>query len=188
MTDPCFFGYGSLVNRATQDYPDARRAWLSGWRREWRSTALRTQAFLSVRPDPATEIAGLVARVPGADWAALDERETGYARHPVDLRSETMALSAQVYAVEARHFTQNHAPQPILLSYLDVVLQGYLQEFGPEGVAGFVDTTDGWDRPILDDRADAIYPRAQHLSRDEMRLVNDHIAALGCEVLPKGAL
>ena len=188
MTDPCFFGYGSLVNRATQDYPDARRAWLSGWRRMWQSTGLRDQAFLSVLPDPTSEIAGLVARVPGADWAELDLRETGYARHPVTLRSETTAVSAQVYAVEARHFAENLQPQPILLSYLDVVLQGYLREFGTEGVAAFVDTTDGWERPILDDRADPIYPRAQRLDREETQLVDGHIAALGCEIWPKAAL
>ena len=31
---PRFFGYGSLVNRDTHDYPNAVRATLSGWRRK----------------------------------------------------------------------------------------------------------------------------------------------------------
>ena len=33
---------------------------------------------------------------------------------------------------------------PILLSYLDVVVQGYLAEFGEAGVARFFASTDGW--------------------------------------------
>ena len=32
---PCFFGYGSLVNRNTHAYPDARPAQLRGWHRLW---------------------------------------------------------------------------------------------------------------------------------------------------------
>ncbi|MDX5384038.1 MAG: gamma-glutamylcyclotransferase, partial [Rhodobacterales bacterium] len=39
MKDAFFFGYGSLVNRATHDYGQARAATLPGWRRAWRHTA-----------------------------------------------------------------------------------------------------------------------------------------------------
>jgi hypothetical protein len=53
---------------------------------------------------------------------------------------------------------------PVLLSYLDVVVQGYLQEFDEAGVAHFFDTTDGWDAPLLDDRTHPHYPRPSHRS------------------------
>ncbi len=33
MADPYFFGYSSLVNLATHDFPDPRPATLRGWRR-----------------------------------------------------------------------------------------------------------------------------------------------------------
>ncbi len=188
MIDPQFFGYGSLVNRATQTYPQARHAWLAGWRREWRKSDHRRSVFLSVRPDPTTEIAGLVAEIPGADWTALDEREAYYARHPVALRTETGATDAQVYAVEPRFYGNGPDEHPILLSYLDVVLQGYRREFGEQGVADFIETTDGWDTPILDDRSDPRYTRAQVLSLAETRLVDDHLAALGCCILPLSAM
>ena len=79
---PYFFGYGSLVNRATHDYPDARPARLRGWRRCWVKTSARDAVFLSVEPDPATTIDGLIAAVPNADWAALDLREAAYDRIP----------------------------------------------------------------------------------------------------------
>jgi len=179
MNDPMFFGFGSLVNRATQNYPGAQHAWLSGWRREWVKPNFRKLTFLSVRPDPLCEIAGLAARVPGADWTALDEREAYYARHPVALRTASGPIDAQVYAVEKQYETEGQDGHAILLSYLDVVLQGYLREFGEQGVADFIDTTDGWETPVLDDRHAPIYPRAQSLSNAERGLVDDHLAALG---------
>ncbi|MEO0752271.1 MAG: gamma-glutamylcyclotransferase family protein, partial [Pseudomonadota bacterium] len=79
-TDAYFFGYGSLVNRNTHDYPDARPARLLGWRRVWRHTDLRPVAYLTVVPDDTAEIDGLMAAVPNADWAALDIRERAYDR------------------------------------------------------------------------------------------------------------
>jgi hypothetical protein len=67
---------------------------------------------------------------------------------------------------------------PILLSYIDVVVQGYLHMHGHDGVAHFFETTDGWDTLILNDRADPIYPRHQTLSAQERDLVDSHLAAV----------
>ena len=47
-----FFGYGSLVNRATHSYPQAQRARLHNWRRVWVRTAMREVVFLSIHPAP----------------------------------------------------------------------------------------------------------------------------------------
>ena len=78
--DAYFFGYGSLVNRNTHHFADAHRAQLRGWRRAWRHTSLREVAYLTVVPDEASVIDGLIAAVPADDWAALDEREGAYDR------------------------------------------------------------------------------------------------------------
>lgn len=51
-------------------------------------------------------------------------------------------------------------------------------EFGEAGVARFFATTDGWDAPILDDRAKPQYPRAQQLSSAETALVDRMLRAL----------
>ena len=177
---PYFFGYGSLVNRSTHTYPDARPAQLSGWRRVWVRTARRDVVFLSVEPDIETSIDGLIAAVPGADWQALDAREFGYDRlssgsavlHDV-LPSPDMAHYS--IAPQHRHTDGNHT---ILLSYLDVVVQGFYREYGPEGVTRFFDTTQGWDSPILNDRAAPRYPRHQTLTRQETALVDDNLARL----------
>lgn len=182
---PCFFGYGSLVNRATHVYAQAARAQLSGWRRKWVFTQGRATAYLSVIEDRATTIEGLIAQVPGADWSALDAREHGYARilsgaaarHP-------HAPQTQIshYAVPPEHWvtgTDTH----ILLSYLDVVVQGYLAEYGAGGVADFFATTDGWDTPVLNDRAAPRYPRAQRLTAQETALVDQHLALRGTPII-----
>lgn len=175
MSDPYFFGYGSLVNRQTHSFPDARTARVRGWRRAWQGTSLRKVAFLTAVPDSTGEIAGLVAAVPGADWGALDERERAYARHPVIASDHGLSDLAQVqiYAVEPAHI--DAGAHPILLSYLDTVIQGYLTEFGTAGAQAFFDTTDGWHFPVLDDRSDPVYPRATVLSDEERAFVDDHL-------------
>lgn len=174
-----FFGYGSLVNRATQSYPGAQAARLTGWRRVWVQTG-RPLALLSAEPAPGVVIDGLVAEVPGSDWAALDRREAAYLRHAVT----TDCGPAQVYAVPAGPQASPGQRHPILLSYLDVVVQGFLREFGPGGAARFFASTAGWDCPVLDDRAAPRYPRAQRLDAAETDLVDGALAALGVVRLP----
>ena len=177
MTHPRFFGYGSLVNVSTHTYPETRKATLKGWRRVWRHTKLRPQAFLSIEPDANTVLQGLTADVPHADWAALDLREEGYARHDVSHLVSEPAQTA-VYVVEQAHFADHPDEHPILLSYLDVVVQGYLHQFGTEGVAHFFNSTAGWNAPIFNDREAPLYPRAQRLSDDERALVDHHLHIL----------
>ncbi len=181
---PYFFGYGSLVNRNTHAYPDAQPARLQGWRRNWVRTGGRDTVFLSVKPDPDSTIEGLIAAVPGADWVALDTREGGYQR----IASGGAVVHGLVPAPDISHYrvpdesalAQGH--HVILLSYLDVVVQGFLREFGETGVDDFFATTDGWDTPVLNDRAEPRYPRAQALSSAETALVDDHLTRLSARV------
>ncbi|QBY02499.1 gamma-glutamylcyclotransferase [Rhodophyticola sp. CCM32] len=184
MSDPFFFGYGSLVNRATHDFPRAARARVTGWDRLWKRTRLRKLAFLTAVEAPGVEIDGLIAAVPGADWAALDEREHAYHRLPVgQITHEHGALpDIQIYRTKPEYDTDATEEYPILLSYLDTVIQGYLREFGEIGARGFFDTTKGWEAPILNDRTAPIYPRAQPLEADERRFVDDHLAALSAVI------
>ena len=179
MSDPAFFGYGSLVNLATHSYDDPRPAVLQGWQRVWQRTKLRKAAFLSVAPCPDTVLHGVIARVPGADWAALDQREAAYQRHDVTVtvHHDGPKAPTAVYQVKPAHLSdaQDH---PILRSYLDVVVQGYLKVHGEAGVAQFFDTTDGWNMPIFDDRTAPLYPRHQVLTAAETALVDHHLAAM----------
>lgn len=184
MTAPYFFGYGSLVNLSTHDFPDPRPARLHGWRRVWRHTDLRPVAFLTAVPDAKSEIEGMIAHVPRNDWAALDEREWAYDRIPAT-HSVTHPLTHDVeIAVYAVPQAKQNGPtdrHPLLLSYIDVVVQGYLRAFGQDGADRFFATTDGWDTPILNDRPAPRYPRHQQLKTDETAFVDDRLNALSAK-------
>ena len=179
MSNAFFFGYGSLVNVHTHTYGETAKAQLTGWERVWRTTTLREVPFLTVRPAKATSIDGLIAHVPGNDWAQLDAREYGYDRlNPPVLHDKGDGLDIATYVVPDRLIAPGQKGA-ILLSYLDVVVQGFLAEFGEAGVRRFFDTTSGWDHPIDNDRKDPKYPRHQTLSSDERDLVTSELARIG---------
>ena len=184
--DPFFFGYGSLVNRKTHDYPTALPARARGWRRVWRHTSRRPAAFLSVREAPGHQIEGLVAAVPGGDWAALDAREAAYDRLPLAApdvaHDHPHPITVSIYRTSPAHEAPE-AAHPILLSYLDCVVQGFLHVFGEAGADRFFETTDGWDGTILDDRAAPRYPRHVDLTAFERDFVDDRLARLPARII-----
>ncbi|MEM9435231.1 MAG: gamma-glutamylcyclotransferase family protein [Pseudomonadota bacterium] len=184
ISDPFFFGYGSLVNTKTHDYARTAPATLKDWTRTWEHTSTRELAFLSAKPAVGTSIEGLIAHVPDDDWTALDVRETGYQRTPLapDLvqHKTNGDIEIQVY-----HVVDDVDPTqrcPILMSYLDVVVQGFLTVYGEAGVEKFFATTIGWDTIILDDRKTPKYPRHQILTPIERDLVDAHLKTLPAEI------
>lgn len=170
------FGYGSLVNRRTHRHSPAVRATVPGWVRVWTHTAYAPRAILSVEPAPGRQIDGLALPVKEAEKPALFEREKAY-----DM--VTVEGDLALFTIPAGKHPPADEMHPILYSYLEVVVQGYLAEFGERGVAEFFDSTNGWDAPLLDDRADPIYPRAQKLGSDERDLVEAHVTLLGLDIL-----
>lgn len=179
-----FFGYGSLVNLATHDYQNPRKAQVNGWRRQWVYSSTRGLSFLSVTKDPQSSIQGLVANVTHIGWDALDEREIEYNR--VELSQTELEIEGlngvQIYVAAPHHIAPNGPKKPISLSYIDCVVQGFLHQFGESGVSAFFDTTSGWDRPIKNDRECPIYPRAQKLSTDQTQLVDHHLARISAVI------
>ncbi|WP_377191210.1 gamma-glutamylcyclotransferase family protein [Ruegeria meonggei] len=186
MADPYFFGYGSLVNLSTHDFPDPRPALLKGWRRAWRHTDLRPVAFLTAVPDPQAEIEGMIAHVPRNDWAALDEREWAYDRIPATQSVKhplTHDIEIAVYSVPQGRHGEPSSHHPLLLSYIDVVVQGYLRAFGEGGADRFFATTDGWDAPVLNDRDAPRYPRHQQLKMAETEFVDDRLRRCAARIV-----
>lgn len=184
--DPYFFGYGSLVNVMTHSYANPAKAALKGWRRAWRHTRHRDISFLTAVPDQDAEILGLIAPVPNADWAALDAREFAYDRCDAQgmvTHSLPNRIDIAVYAIPESDQAIPTSDNPILLSYLDVVIQGYLHQFGQDGVKHFEETTLGWDAPILNDRTSPLYPRAQILSAQETKTVDNLIENVGATLI-----
>lgn len=176
-----------MVNRLTHSYDGCVPASVRGWRRAWVSSSRRGRSFLSVVPAPDSVLHGLIAVVPGNDWAALDEREHAYFRSEVQAGTLTCDLAqppfVQIYQANPDFIDPTDSRKPILLSYIDVVVQGYLNVFGEEGVEAFFATTQGWDTPILDDRGQPVYARPQQLSLAETALVDRHLSRLSAQVV-----
>ncbi|MAA98331.1 MAG: gamma-glutamylcyclotransferase [Stappia sp.] len=194
-----YFGYGSLVNTRTLG-EDARATagTLSGWRREWRAWWPGTPdgagapapgrvspCTLTVRRDPASAIRGVLVSEPAERLAVLDKREHRYVR--VDGIGEQFRCDAQgapgpgdafLYEADSRIRRAGTDAHPILQSYLDCVLAGFLAFWGEEGVRHFLETTDGWEAPILADRSAPLYPRAQEIAPDVLARFDALLAPL----------
>lgn len=171
-----FFGFGSLVNLQTHSYVDASPTEITGWKREWVSSRLRDFAFLSVTPSPETTLQGMRASTQGIGWDALDIREEGYYRHPLQGQDMQMYIGdPKAIRTDIKH--------PIQLSYLDCVVQGFHDHFGTDGVANFFATTQNWDHPILDDRDAPLYPRATVLTDTQRGLVDTHLATVNATII-----
>ncbi len=172
-----YFGYGSLVNRATHRTAivDAMPARLAGWRRFWRARPDMPgfpAALLTVRPQADAACDGLLVVDRAENLAAVDAREARYRRVPLSPAALDLAgvlpRDCPVYVYEAVPDLPLHPEPPkILRSYLDAVMQGFLVEHGEDGLRRLVAETEGFDTPIHEDRHAPVYPRAVALSAAE---------------------
>ncbi|SOE08604.1 hypothetical protein SAMN05877838_0328 [Hoeflea halophila] len=209
-----YFGYGSLVNRATltHGHVAAHPARLKGWRRTWRprpdmgavtgehgpgaGAGLPQElapSLLTAHRAAGAAIDGLLVIDFAVNLPGIDAREFRY--HRRDIRLADLEFDASgadsgqwpghglgdgirlhVYEARTEH-PVSEGPAPILRSYLDAVLQGFLREFGPESVHRFIAETDAFHTPIHEDRAAPLYPRAVRLSPAEIELFDAALAA-----------
>jgi hypothetical protein len=199
-----YFGYGSLVNRATlrTEIVAAFPARLNGWRRTWRPQPVMahaavpgadpaigggagnafTPALLTAHRAPQAAIDGLLVIDLRVNLPAVDARERHYHRRdigPGDLEFYGSApdIGCALHVYEARNeLPSAEGATPILRSYLDAVMQGFCTEFGEDGLMRFVAETDDFHTPIHEDRHAPLYPRSVQLSAREIDLFD---AALG---------
>ena len=176
MKKSYFFGYGSLVNTRTHSFKQFQKAYVTGWRRYWQHTTLRNIPYLSVKRADNKRLYGLIAEVPNNDWKELDLRETGYVRTNTEcIINSKIKKNAQIYSVPESYFEKKDQSKSLLLSYLDCVVQGYLEQFGEEIASEFFSTTDGWDIEIRNDRLNPLYPRSVELTKSERAFIDHHI-------------
>jgi len=177
------FGYGSLVNRGTlPPAVDVRPATVTGWRRAWRAasrSAGRGVCAVSISEAADEAIDGLVVTFEQAIWPAIEAREQRYVWFELDGFGERVLAFRAQPEVDRWGDTEH----PVSLTYIDCILQGYLREFGEDGVRRFMASTDGWHVPIVDDRAAPRYPRAQVLTADERALVDRMLRGVDATIL-----
>ena len=206
-----YFGYGSLVNRATlaTGVVAAYPARLRGWRRTWRArpdmgptpgvslpeglTPSLLSAHRAADADPETGIDGLLVIDFADNLPVIDGREFRYHRRDISLAELEFAadsglglgadLSLHVYEARLEH-PPTRGQSPILRSYLDAVMQGFLREFGLSGVHRFVAETDAFHMPIHEDRHAPLYPRAVQLTDEEIAIFE---LALGRPAVASGS-
>ena len=187
ITEPLigYFGYGSLVNRATlrTEIVTAYPARLTGYRRVWRPRPAHAPKFGGIGPAVLTSqraegvsIDGLLVIDKLKNLPDVDERENLYRRN--DIATSDLAFANDAPALDFPLFVyeqdyepeEGAAPSPILRSYLDAVMQGFLTVFGEEGLARFISETDGFALPIHEDRDDPVYPRPVRLADGEAEI------------------
>lgn len=192
------FGYGSLVNKNTlsSDSTTAVSGRLHGWVRQWKHCVDTTQylkdAFgkvcvLTVDSSKDAELDGILLLDSHEKLEKYDKREIGYKRKRIDfetilidprcLAQDHVSKECYVYVSEPQHHRWGNSEFPILRSYIDCVLAGFLEVYGREGIEKFIDSTEGWDAPILNDRATPIYPRAVILPQSDRQLIDDVLSA-----------
>lgn len=204
-----YFGYGSLVNRATlaAGVVAAIPARLAGWRRTWRPRPDMgptpgvtlpdglTPSLLTAHRAEDASIDGLLVIDLAVNLSVIDAREFRYHRRDITLAELTFDADrterdtglrfdpgARLHIYEARsEHPETVGPSPILRSYLDAVMQGFLNEFGEGGVHRFVAETGAFHMPIHEDRHRPLYPRAVTLSPREMALFDAALAPCGAK-------
>jgi len=186
-----YFGYGSLVNDATRhDQSVAVRGTLRGYVREWRiagQTPRGRVCGLTASPKAGTDIKGVMVIDSADRLGELDQREWRYDRH--GLHDEAFEAHNDdhghpvtdpfVYRCKDEHYRWGDDDHPIIQTYVDCVLKGYLDHFGEAGVHHFIDTTDGWQTPIWADRQTPFYARAMSIDPEELRYFDEVLTAIG---------
>ena len=180
-----YFGYGSLVNEDTlrTKYIASIPATLLNWQRMWDIPIGKNFddldiSLLTSRPVEKSITTGVIVFDRASNLPQVDERETNYDRHklnldglnsPVDLSN----IPCDFYVYEAQKNPALPDPRPpILQSYLDAVLQGFLRIYGNKGVEDFVNDTANFHTPILQDRDTPKYPRSVQLKPEERDLID----------------
>lgn len=193
-----YFGYGSLVNRATHrtQIISAVPARLKGWRRVWRARPDMPgfpAALLSIRRDPEAVTDGLLVFDRPEHLAAVDVREARYNR--IALAPEELLLdhplpeNCRAYVYVAQEDIPPHPEPPLILrSYLDAVLQGFLEVHGEEGVRRFVAETEGFEFGFHDDRAGPLYPRAVSLNAGEADFFEMLLSGTAVRIRPQSGV
>ncbi len=187
-----YFGYGSLVNRATHRTPvvHAVPARLMGKARKWRPRPDMPgfpAALLTVFRAEDEYVDGLLIFEKLENLPAIDAREARYDRVLLEAGEieflEEVPYTCPLFVYQAKENIPAHRDPPkILQSYLDAVMQGYVSEHGRTGLRKFLETTRSFDIAVHGDRGAPVYPRSINLTPEEIALFDTLLVEFGIGV------
>lgn len=163
-------GYGSLINADSRAKTgETGNVWpvkLQGYARYWSvMSAEFGMSSVAVVAQADAYCNGVLVEVPFDQFALFDERERGYQRsqispqHLMSYHDEVLPQGTYwIYHTHQIVPPDQHCP--ITLSYVDVILAGCL-EHSRAFADDFLQFTQGWHRPTLNDRLAPRYPRVQ---------------------------
>lgn len=132
---------------------------------------------------PDSGIDGVVVPLPIEALPVLDAREEGYERLTLPASDfelpEGLAVDeVHVYRSLTEHRMSATDEHPILQTYVDCCMAGFLNVYGEGGLDNFLHATRGWHGQIENDRTQPRYPRAVAIPGELLarfdRLVNAH--------------
>ncbi len=179
MVDQFIFGYGSLINtKSRTDTSETGKpipARVKGLQRAWNIVVPRySQTGVGVVYDSQSTCNGVIVPVSEIELPKFDERELqhGYTRTNIK-RRDIEAISREqgegqlpngiVWVYLAKTHGIPSDPNPIAQSYLDVILAGCLglgEDLGEKFAKEFIETTQGWEHPWVNDRTKPRYSGA----------------------------
>ncbi len=143
----------------------------------------------------------MLVLIDSSELEALDRRELGYDRLTLPIDRFDISMQSGTTPEQGDNDTINNALQnqigevymyasartqafaasdefPLLQSYVDCVMNGYETVFGEGGLHRFMNTTRGWQAPMIKDRLQPRYVRSISLTTEQASRYDQLIAGL----------
>lgn len=164
------FGYGSLINKdsraKTGQTSDAMATMVKGIKREWNLVVPKFGfTTLGATFNESAFCNGVIVSVLEQTLSDFDAREVAYGYSRIQLQKE-MAVpfnngiipDGNIWTYVTDSPGKPSEDTPLVQSYIDVVLAG-CWDFGRLFVEEFINKTQGWDAPWINDRENPRYMR-----------------------------
>ncbi len=176
------FGYGSLINESsrkmTSDTGEGIPVSVGGLVRQWGKVSGSNISPLVVSEGDGI-CNGVLLAINESSLEAFDVRERGYRR--IELPKDTISFFFDDVVIEGPVYTyvvkEPEPPchiQPIVQSYVDTVLAGCLR-YSADFARSFVESTQGWHYPLINDRENPIYPRMVGINPNDIIWIDQSV-------------
>lgn len=169
MAKEYLFGYGSLINPDSRTHTgktdDALLCEVKDIKREWNFRVPEAHVTaLGATLQSNTVCNGVLIPIDTEELGKFDIREKGYTRVPLLKKNVELSNgklpSNRIWAYLLDSPQKPNSQNPIIQSYIDVVLSGCITVGGGDFAKRFISTTSGWLADWIGDRANPKYPRA----------------------------